>query len=95
MGLNAESGFFLGLADRVIVTADSVSMMTEACVTERPVYLYDTGEGMTSMKDNPWLDGAQASDAVVGAEGELHVHVAVEVPGLKDPVAERPNHSDL
>jgi len=48
---------FLGLADRVIVTADSVSMMTEACVTQRPVYLFDTGEGMTSMKENPWLDG--------------------------------------
>lgn len=48
---------FLGLADRVIVTADSVSMMTEACATGRPVYLYDTGEGRTSMKDNPWLDG--------------------------------------
>ncbi|MCP4904549.1 MAG: nucleoside-diphosphate sugar epimerase [bacterium] len=48
---------FLGLADRVIVTADSVSMMAESCVTDRPVYLYDTGEGMTSMKQNPWLDG--------------------------------------
>jgi mitochondrial fission protein ELM1 len=48
---------FLGLADRVIVTADSVSMMTEACATGRPVYLYDTGEGRTSMKHNPWLDG--------------------------------------
>jgi len=47
---------FLGLADRVIVTADSVSMMTEACATGRPVYLYDTGEGRTSMKENPWLD---------------------------------------
>ena len=54
---------FLGLADRVIVTADSVSMMTEACVTGRPVYLYDTGEGMTSMKDNPWLDGEAGADA--------------------------------
>lgn len=48
---------FLGLADRVIVTADSVSMMTEACATGRPVYFYDTGEGRTSMKHNPWLDG--------------------------------------
>ncbi len=48
---------FLGLADRVIVTADSVSMMAESCVTGRPVYLYDTGEGKTSMKHNPWLDG--------------------------------------
>ncbi len=48
---------FLGLADRVIVTADSVSMMTEACATDRPVYLYDTGQDRTSMKHNPWLDG--------------------------------------
>lgn len=53
---------FLGLADRVIVTADSVSMMAEACVTGRPVYLYDTGEGMTSMKENPWLDGMEVAD---------------------------------
>lgn len=54
---------FLGLADRVVVTADSVSMMTEACATGRPVYLYDTGEGRTSMKRNPWLDGeAEGSD---------------------------------
>ena len=48
---------FLGLADHVIVTADSVSMMAEACVTGRAVYLFDTGEGRTSMKHNPWLDG--------------------------------------
>jgi hypothetical protein len=56
---DADNPFFafLGLADRVIVTADSVSMMTEACATGRPVYLYDTGEGRTSMKHNPWLDG--------------------------------------
>ena len=57
---------FLGLADRVIVTADSVSMMAEACVTGRPVYLYDTGEGMTSMKDNPWLDGEKGAKANAG-----------------------------
>lgn len=55
---------FLGLADRVVVTADSVSMMAEACVTGRPVYLYDTGEGMTSMKENPWLDGDVRADEV-------------------------------
>jgi hypothetical protein len=53
---------FLGLADRVIVTADSVSMMAEACSSSRPVYLYDTGEGRTSMKHNPWLDGIAEGD---------------------------------
>lgn len=72
---------FLGLADRVIVTADSVSMMAESCVPERPVYLYDTGEGMTSMKDNPWLDGqkgarAKASDPKVGlSRSHLKAHI--------------------
>jgi mitochondrial fission protein ELM1 len=57
---------FLGLADHVVVTADSVSMMTEACATGKPVYLFDTGEGRTSMKHNPWLDGVDesAGDAI-------------------------------
>jgi uncharacterized protein len=60
---------FLGLADRVVVTADSVSMMTEACATGRPVYLYDTGEGITSMKRNPFLDGDEAGFEADGAPG--------------------------
>lgn len=59
---------FLGLADHVVVTADSVSMMAEACVTGRPVYLFDTGEGRTSMKHNPWLDG-RAEAAPTSREG--------------------------
>ena len=42
---------FLGLAERLIVTADSISMMTEACATGRPVYLFDTGIGRTSMHE--------------------------------------------
>lgn len=60
---------FLGLADRVVVTADSVSMMTEACATGRYVYLYDTGEGITSMKRNPFLDGEDDEDDEGGADG--------------------------
>ena len=42
----------LGLAERLIVTADSISMMTEACATGRPVYLFDTGIGRTSMRQS-------------------------------------------
>jgi len=33
---------FLALADRFIVTAESISMLTESCATGKPVYLYDT-----------------------------------------------------
>jgi hypothetical protein len=36
--------------------------MAEACSSSRPVYLYDTGEGRTSMKHNPWLDGIAEGD---------------------------------
>lgn len=70
---------FLGLADRVVVTADSVSMMTEACATERPVYLYDTGEGMTSMKGNPWLDGEAAPAAGDAKPGFSRWHLKAHI----------------
>lgn len=41
---------FLALARRIIVTADSISMISEACATSRPVYLFDLGEGWSSMR---------------------------------------------
>src|SRR5699024_1526309 len=33
-----------------IVTGDSVSMMTEACATGKPVYLFDLGRGWRAMR---------------------------------------------
>lgn len=41
---------FLGLADEVIVTADSMSMIAEACATGKPVHLFDLGTGWSSMR---------------------------------------------
>ena len=41
---------YLALADEIIVTADSVSMMTEACATGKPTYLFDIEEGPRSMR---------------------------------------------
>jgi len=40
---------YLALADYVVVTGDSVSMCSEACATQGPVYIY-APEGMTSPK---------------------------------------------
>lgn len=40
---------YLSVADTIVVTADSVSMMAEACTAGCPVYLYDTGAGVTAM----------------------------------------------
>lgn len=41
---------FLALADEVIVTADSISMLSEAHATGKPVHMFDTGAGALSMR---------------------------------------------
>jgi mitochondrial fission protein ELM1 len=41
---------YLALADAIIVTGDSISMLTEACATRKPVYIFDLGEGVLSMR---------------------------------------------
>ena len=44
---------FLAMADAVIVTGDSMSMVAEACATEKPVYLFDMGKGWSRMRADP------------------------------------------
>ena len=41
---------FLALADSIIVTGDSIAMLTDACATRKPVYIFDLGEGKHSMR---------------------------------------------
>lgn len=41
---------FLALADEIIVTADSISMLSEAYATGRPVHMFDLGAGRLSMR---------------------------------------------
>jgi mitochondrial fission protein ELM1 len=41
---------FLGLADELIVTADSISMLSEAYATGKPLHLFDLGVGHLSMR---------------------------------------------
>jgi hypothetical protein len=50
---------FLALADEIIVTADSMSMITEACATGKPVHLFDLGTGWSSMRAPIAEDGAR------------------------------------
>ncbi|MET1026928.1 MAG: ELM1/GtrOC1 family putative glycosyltransferase [Dongiaceae bacterium] len=40
---------FLALADEFIVTADSMSMLAEACTTDRPVHVFEFGGGPAAM----------------------------------------------
>ena len=59
---------FLGLADEIVVTGDSISMLAEASTTEKPVYIFDLGEGRYGMRPGgsrptvavpgPWLGSA-------------------------------------
>jgi mitochondrial fission protein ELM1 len=44
---------FLGLAHSIVVTGDSMSMLTEACFTRKPVYIFDLGEGRNAMRMDP------------------------------------------
>jgi mitochondrial fission protein ELM1 len=49
----AENPYFgyLALADEIIVTGDSMSMLTEACATRKPVHIFDLGVGRTAMRE--------------------------------------------
>jgi mitochondrial fission protein ELM1 len=51
-GANPYLGY-LALADAIVVTGDSVSMVAEACATEKPVYLFDMGRGWARMRPGP------------------------------------------
>lgn len=55
---------FLELGDEIIVTADSVSMMGEACATVKPVHLFDLGEDWTSMRVSLGLAGEPPRERV-------------------------------
>ena len=44
---------FLGLADHIVVTGDSMTMLAEACDTGKPVHIFDLGEGRYGMRDQP------------------------------------------
>jgi mitochondrial fission protein ELM1 len=49
----AENPYFgyLALADEIVVTGDSMSMLTEACATRKPVHIFDLGVGRTAMRE--------------------------------------------
>ncbi len=54
---------FLALAEKVIVTGDSIAMLTEACATKKPVFIFDTGGSPipSQTRTNPPRPSWQAS----------------------------------
>ena len=51
---DSENPFFgfLALADRFIVTGDSISMLSEACATGKPVQIFDIEQGPFAMRND-------------------------------------------
>jgi mitochondrial fission protein ELM1 len=49
---------FLALADRIVVTCDSMSMLAEACFTRKPVFIYDLLRGKGSHRPPLPADGS-------------------------------------
>ena len=49
---DADNPYFgyLALADEIIVTGDSISMLSEACATRKPVHMFDPGAGKHRMR---------------------------------------------
>jgi mitochondrial fission protein ELM1 len=41
---------FLELADAIIVTGDSIAMLSEACATRKPIYIFDLATGAWAMR---------------------------------------------
>ena len=54
---------FLALADELIVTADSISMLSEACATGKPVHMFDTGARHLGMRHDMLCAAGQAAQA--------------------------------
>jgi hypothetical protein len=57
---------YLALADAIVVTGDSISMLTEACATRKPVYIFDPADSVAE------ADGNVASCARPYDLGERH-----------------------
>lgn len=58
---------YLALADEFIVTADSISMLSEACATGKPVHMFDLNTGHLAMRPD-----AEAGDNDLRLSGLLY-----------------------
>ena len=61
---------FLALADEIIVTADSISMLSEAYATGKPVHMFDLGAGRLSMRRDMLLALGEAEQACALARND-------------------------
>lgn len=60
---------FLGLASRIVVTADSISMMAEAIASRKPVLLFDIEDGPFAMRAEERQPGTSHRPPPIGWRG--------------------------
>ena len=91
---------YLALADHIVVTCDSVSMVSEACATGKPVYVYDLpggsakfrrfhdllrSEGITRPFTGAVVDWSyQSLDETARVGQEIRRRMGLSVPGSLD-----------
>ena len=69
VGPNPYMGF-LGLADTIIVTSDSINMISEACSTGKPVYIITLGKN--NKRKQSFLDAMQQEGRTRPFDGHLN-----------------------
>lgn len=77
---------YLGLADHIVVTGDSVTMISEACSTGKPVYVVDLEGG--SPKFDRFHAGLRAAGHVRVFTGELSAEPTVPMNETAEVAAE-------
>jgi mitochondrial fission protein ELM1 len=88
----------LALADAIVVTADSVNMVGEACATGRPVFIFEPSERQSGSagKAKAYLRGLMDHGAVRFFDGHLESHAYEPLnstPVIAAAIAERlPRH---
>lgn len=75
----------LGLADAIVVTAESISMITEACAAGKPVYFFDIGERTNSMRIPKGVPGARPAPmpSLFGLLRELNLRALVHWTAMR------------
>ncbi len=61
---------FIKAADAMVVTGESVSMLTEATLTGKPVYMFDFGKGSDSMQHGDGVPGKGIIEAFFSHTGK-------------------------
>jgi mitochondrial fission protein ELM1 len=79
----AENPYFalLGLAHSIIVTGDSMSMLTEACATAKPVYIFDLGVGERAMRIRP--PGETVDSSLPNIADDFHLKAFIYRLGMR------------